>query len=1304
MNRTEHNAKTPFAATGCFAPLRAFLHIQGSDAPLLTPLLALGTLLAALAIFAPSAQAEVAHRYLSQITGVPAGPGVSFAGPFANPRALALDAAGDVYVIDSAQGVVDEFSASGGFLSQFDLPNLFVSHKPSSEDGVSLAVNGAGSELYYGGGEGSEQGASRGTVYVLGSSGQLLGEWYGEDTPSGSFENTSVALDSSTSLSDPAAGDVYVADLSHGVVDVFRPEAGGKEKYLTQLTGEGTPPGEPFAPKKVAVDEANGNVLVVNQSVVDVFAPTLGGYEYVRQITGPPGGSFVRLSGVAEEGSGDGDIYIVEESSNEGAGTLYEFSPTGAYVTSIAGTPSSAFSAEPTGVAVTAGGDVYVTDAGTHHTLDLFGPKLVIPDVAVGAVSNLQPRGATLNGTVNPDAAGNATCHFEYGTSTAYGQSAACSEEVPSGPDPVEVHSEALNGLQPDTTYHFRLDASNANGSNTSEDGEFTTPGPGVLSVSVVDVASSSATLHAQIDPHGADTHYYFQYGTVDCAISPSACIQVPAGPGGDLGEGSGAQSVSAPLQDLQPSTVYHYRVVASNAVTTTERPDQTFKTQALDGPLTLPDGRQWELVSPAAKLGTQPSTLGLTQASEAGDAIVYPIAGPFVADAPGNVQISEALSKRGPDGWSTEDIATPHNGPAFINFYGQEYQFFSSDLSRGLVDTLGETPLSPQTSEKTPYVRDDATGVYTPLVNSANVPPGTKFGGQEEEPDTSGPQLVTATPDVSHVVLRSEVALTANASNVYYEWSASGLKPIPGGVGSLVVGKTTATDYYILRRVISTDGSRVFGGAPSEGNGRFQESHLFMTDMTNGQVLQLDRAQGVEEPRKPGAGYQIASSDGSLVLFSDSEPLTAGANGRTGLYAYDVETGKLTLTTVTVNSGEAPGVQGSVLGASEDDSYVYLVATGLLTEAPNAEGEKAVAGADNLYVLHREVQGSEEEWTPSFIGRLSPDDETEWSPTSVTRQNSGESSASESGETVEVSPNGRYLAFMSDRSLTGYDNVDVNEETGRHADEEVYLYDASAARLACASCNPSGARPQGYLEPPETLADPWRAWIGSWVAGQIPGPEAVTSHISSHEPRYVFNDGRLLFDSHDGLVPQDVNGVGDVYEYQSGGVGCATANNGCVALLSGGTGPRESALSDASANASDVFFQTADRLVSQDVGSDSDIYDAHVCSAEAACPASAVAPPPCTTADSCKGAISLQPGVFGAPASATFNGAGNPSPASPVTVKPKAKLLTRAQKLAKALRACTKKPKKKRPACERQARRAYGPAHKAKKTNRRRK
>jgi len=43
----------------------------------------------------------------------------------------------------------------------------------------------------------------------------------------------------------------------------------------------------------------------------------------------------------------------------------------------------------------------------------------------------------------------------------------------------------------------------------------------------------------------------------------------------------------------------------------------------------------------------------------------------------------------------------------------------------------------------------------------------------------------------------------------------------------------------------------------------------------------------------------------------------------------------------------------------------------------------------------------------------------------------------------------GQYMAFMSDRSLTGYDNIDAHSG---QPDEEVFVYDAAANTLACAS------------------------------------------------------------------------------------------------------------------------------------------------------------------------------------------------------------------------------------------------------------
>jgi hypothetical protein len=74
-------------------------------------------------------------------------------------------------------------------------------------------------------------------------------------------------------------------------------------------------------------------------------------------------------------------------------------------------------------------------------------------------------------------------------------------------------------------------------------------------------------------------------------------------------------------------------------------------------------------------------------------------------------------------------------------------------------------------------------------------------------------------------------------------------------------------------------------------------------------------------------------------------------------------------------------------------------------------------------------------------------------------------------------------------------------------------------------------------------------------------------------------------------------------------------------------------------------------------------------------------------TAESCRAAQTPQPAIFGAPASQTFSGPGNP----PLPTPPKPVVLTNAQKLAKALKACRKdKHKPKRVACERQARKRY--------------
>jgi CSLREA domain-containing protein len=83
---------------------------------------------------------------------------------------------------------------------------------------------------------------------------------------------------------------------------------------------------------------------------------------------------------------------------------------------------------------------------------------------------------ATVTGTVNPNARAT-TAHFEFGTTAQYGSSTP-NIAVPAGVDAVPVSAD-LGALAPNTTYHVRLVASNADGASTSNDASFTTGAQG---------------------------------------------------------------------------------------------------------------------------------------------------------------------------------------------------------------------------------------------------------------------------------------------------------------------------------------------------------------------------------------------------------------------------------------------------------------------------------------------------------------------------------------------------------------------------------------------------------------------------------------------------------------------------------------------------------------------------------------------------------------------------------------------------------------------------------------------------------
>ncbi len=866
----------------------------------------------------------------------------------------------------------------------------------------------------------------------------------------------------------------------------------------------------------------------------------------------------------------------------------------------------------------------------------------------------------------------------------------------------------------------------------------FTPEPPGeplVMGESASHVTSDGATLAAQVEPRTEpgeaepDTIYYVEYGTVKCSANPGACARLPESGGVDVGSGFDAESVSVDAQGLSPDTEYFFRFVASNRHGTPVAGEElTFTTQSAGAGFALPDGRSWEMVSPpdagSASFEPMRERGGLIEASESGQALTYTSvaateASPQGEPTPDMVQI---VSRRGPGGgWSSQDVATPHEAMMGGGNLNGEYGLFSSDLSRALVEPLGFTLLSPlRASERTPYLREEARcqtapeECYLPLVTGksgyANVPEGTQFGNSEGGAFGEGDvKFVSATSDLNHIVLESKVPLVAGASGAgLYEWTA-GMPPaeqlqlvsvLPGPspkqTACARVGDNGENLTGVVRDAISNGGSSViWEGEENQSECENNHRHLYVRDITvHGVTTQLDAVQS----GAPGTGvvkpvYQIASVNGSRVFFTDIQELTSQSTGG-DLYAY--EGGQLEDLTVPVNAGEHADVLG-VPGASEEGTTVYVVATSVLTNKPDAAKETAKAGADNLYVLVRN-DGKWEE--PQLVAVLSSEDAHDW-PAGFTL----------SKLTSRVSPNGNFFAFMSNHSLTGYDNRDANSGV---PDEEVFLFDASTKDTVCASCHPTGERPSGVRIVGEgengfhgyPLVDLPQLWTKRWIAGLIPGWTPTGLGFALYQSRYLSNEGRLFFDSPDALSPHDPNGTWDVYEYEPEGVGrvggCTTESasfsrrsGGCIGLISSGTSNEESVFLDASGRGpggeegEDVFFLTAAKLVPADVNTSREVYDAHVCSTAAPCGSGTALPPPCTTAEACRAAPSPQPSVFGAPLSATFSGAGNVAP--PVG-KPSTAPLTRAQKLSKALKAChKKKSKRKRAACERQARKSYG-------------
>jgi hypothetical protein len=434
----------------------------------------------------------------------------------------------------------------------------------------------------------------------------------------------------------------------------------------------------------------------------------------------------------------------------------------------------------------------------------------------------------------------------------------------------------------------------------------------------------------------------------------------------------------------------------------------------------------------------------------------------------------------------------------------------------------------------------------------------------------------------------------------------------------------------------ISGDGSRVFWtDTMPEGGGSAPVEEVYVLEDGSREV----KVSG------PHSQYWTSTPDGHFAYYVEDEGEDTGR-----LYRFNTETNKPEELT---HAGS--GVIG-VIGTNttgEDGEYVYFVATG----GKEVFGA-GVEGQPNLYVIH--------DGTTSLVATASNRDGNIGVAADDAVEHASPWVANLGFRQAEVSPDGKHLVFETRGELTGFPSERA---------AEAYVFSAVGGGLVCVSCDAAGAPPGG-----EEAAS---------------GKLSVSAESYVYVHRWMSGDGnRVFFNTSQSLVSGDVNGVEDVYEWEREGVGScpvrvpASVVGGCQYLISGGSSEAASFFVDADESGDNVFFVHVGVLGDAQIPSGHlELYDARV---DGGFPGASKG---CEGAG-CSGTPPVAPvsGAGFAPVSAGYTGVGNYPPAVSKPPPP----LTRAQHLAKALVVCRRDHvRRKRVACERAARKRYGPLKK---------
>jgi sugar lactone lactonase YvrE len=435
---------------------------------------------------------------------------------FSSPTGVAVDSAGNVYVVDTGNNVVKEFDPATSLT------------QPVHEFGTGALSGPTGVAV-----------GSSGNVYVADTGENVVKEFEPSTSltdPVLTFEGSGVGkLKAPTGVAVDSAGNVYIIDAASNVHEFNR--LGVAQASLPNLTG--------YQPEAVGAGPAGALYVVYHDGEImqydsagQVLSESYAGSiqpctEYFCELFAGEDGTEAGLWGVAAGSAGE--VYVAN---------AWEFSETGFGPNMV-------------------------------HQVVVFQP-VTLPESLTGTPAlDVTATTATLSGEVNPDATELTGCEFQYGLETSYGQSTPCTQELTSltgnAFKPVEAH---LEGLEPHATYHYQLIVRNSDGLARGGEQTLTTEGEApTVSEESASVTLFGATLDAQVNPNNQDTTCEFQY--IDNEAYEAALAVSAPDPYAGAGEavcspatltGFGAQGVSVEVKGLPLDTLYHYQVLVTNA------------------------------------------------------------------------------------------------------------------------------------------------------------------------------------------------------------------------------------------------------------------------------------------------------------------------------------------------------------------------------------------------------------------------------------------------------------------------------------------------------------------------------------------------------------------------------------------------------------------------------------------------------------------------------------------------------------------------------------------------------------------